>query len=147
MIELFRFAIGYLVKQSDTVGLRPESHLPGTGERRIFNLKQLFAVEGYVETRGFEVNAQAVPGISRDRNGNPITSLPADNVEGTEDSAYSLVENDIVLKRIGPGHIIIVRISRPPATPAARSWEPPTALNFTSTNSSLMLVSFFRSSG
>src|ERR1700722_17973258 len=31
--------------------------------------------------------------------------------------------------------------------PAARSWEPATALNLTSTKPSLMLVSFLRSSG
>src|SRR5450631_357736 len=113
-IHLFRFSVSDLIKQRYTVGLGPQPNLAGIGESGILDLKQLFAVEGYAEARGFEVDAQAVPGVGRDRNANSIAPLPAYNVERASDTVDGLIENDIVFKRIGPGHIVIVRVFRPP---------------------------------
>src|SRR5882757_6887887 len=98
---LFRFAIAYLVKQRDAVGLGPQADLACVGEGRILDLEQLFAVEGYLEAPTGKVDAQAVPNVGGDRNVNSVASLPADNVERTADAVHGLVENDIVLKRIG----------------------------------------------
>src|SRR3979409_1202086 len=55
-----------------------------------------------------------MPAVSSAMNGTPIPALPADNVERTADTVDGLVKDDIVLKRIGAGHIIIVRIPCPP---------------------------------
>src|SRR6266851_4447508 len=113
-IGLFCLAVGHLVKQRHAVGLCPQPHLSGIGERGILDLKQLFAIEGHAEARAFEVDTQAVPGVNWNLNGCPITSLPPDNIERTADTVDGLVKNDIVLKRVGPRHIIIVRIFCPP---------------------------------
>jgi hypothetical protein len=43
-----------------------------------------------------------VPGVSGYRNGNSVTTFAADNVKLAADAADGLVENDIVLKRVGP---------------------------------------------
>jgi hypothetical protein len=57
---LLRFAVGYLVKQRDPVGLGPKPYLAGIGECGILDLEQLFAVVGNGEARGFEVDTQAM---------------------------------------------------------------------------------------
>src|SRR6266403_527711 len=55
-----------------------------------------------------------MPGVGRHRNSNPVASLPANNVKRTADAIDGLVENEIILKRIGPDDVVIVRISCPP---------------------------------
>src|SRR5437899_12204460 len=55
-----------------------------------------------------------MPGTRRHGYVNAITSLAADNVERTAHAVDRLVENDIVLQRIGPGHVVIVGVFRPP---------------------------------
>jgi hypothetical protein len=55
-----------------------------------------------------------MPGVSRHRNLDPVTSFPADNIKRAADAVDGLVQNEIVLKGVGPDDVIIVRISRPP---------------------------------
>jgi hypothetical protein len=55
-----------------------------------------------------------MPGVGRHRNGNPVAALPADNVKRTADAVDGLVENEIVLKGVGPDNVVIIRISCPP---------------------------------
>ena len=61
--ELFRVAVGHLVKQGDAIGLRPQPHHPRIGESGILDLKQLMAVERRSEAVGFEIDTQAMPGV------------------------------------------------------------------------------------
>jgi hypothetical protein len=76
-----------------------------------------------------------------------FTPLPPDNIERTAGAFDGLVKNDIVLKRVGPRHIIIVRIFCPPNNAGGTVLDLAMALNFISTKPSLILVSFLRSSG
>lgn len=54
--KLFGVAVGYLVKQRDAVGLGPQPHLAGIGERGILDFEQLFAFERHAEARASKVN-------------------------------------------------------------------------------------------
>src|SRR5215218_6592549 len=55
-----------------------------------------------------------MPGARRNGYVGAVAAFAADNIERTADAIDSLVENDIVLKRVGPGHVVIVRVFRPP---------------------------------
>src|SRR5882672_7256578 len=55
-----------------------------------------------------------MPGVGRHRNSNPVASLPANDVKRTADAVDGFVKNEIVLQRVGPDHVIIVRISCAP---------------------------------
>src|SRR5262249_5254685 len=60
------------------------------------------------------VHAQGKPRIGRDRNRDSVASLPADDIKCAAHTFDSLVEHDVVLERIGPDHVVVVRISSPP---------------------------------
>src|ERR1700704_7097383 len=111
---LFRFSVSDLIKQRDPVGLGPQPHLAGIGERRIFPLKQLFSVERDGEARALEADAQAMPGVGRNLHVSSVTALAADDIDRASDTVDGFVEHDIVLKGIGPDHVVIARVSRPP---------------------------------
>src|SRR5882757_344827 len=112
--RLFRFAVGDLIEQRHAVGLGPKPDLAGIGEGGILDLEQLSAIEGHAEARAAEVDAQAVPGVGRNLDIGSVASLAADNVERTSDAVDGLVENDVVLEGIGPCHVVVVRVLRPP---------------------------------
>src|SRR5499425_2043447 len=64
------------------------------------------------------LHAQGKPRIGRDRNRDSVASLPADDVKCAAHAFDGLVEHDVVLERIGTGHVIVGRISGPPDDPA-----------------------------
>src|SRR5882757_2107102 len=113
-IRLLRFSVGNLIEQHHAVGLSPQPDLAGIGEGGIFDLEQLVAVEGHAEARAAEVNAQALPRVGRNLDVGAVPSLAADNVERASDAVDGLVENDVVLKGIGPRHVVVVRVLCPP---------------------------------
>src|SRR5450432_2893256 len=76
--------------------------------------RTVVAVVGHAEARRFEVNTQAVPGVSRNLSIDSVTSLAANDVERTADTVDGLVKHDIILQRVGPGHIVILRVFRSP---------------------------------
>ena len=55
-----------------------------------------------------------MPAVGWDRSGNPVASLPPNDVKWTAHAVDGLVKNDIVLKRVGTDHVIIIRILCPP---------------------------------
>src|SRR5882757_950925 len=71
-------------------------------------------VERRSEAVGFEIDTQAMPGVSRHRNLNPVTAFAANNVKRAADAVDGLVQNEIVLKGIGPDDVVIVLIFCPP---------------------------------
>ena len=114
MPEQFCCAVTQLVKQGDAVGLGPEAHLSSIGKGGILDLEQRLAVEGNAEARSVEVDTQAMPGVGRNPDISSVTASAADDVERASNAVDGLVENDIILKRIGPDHVVIVRVFRPP---------------------------------
>src|SRR5882672_6964993 len=98
--RLLRFSVGDLIEQHHAVGLSPQPDLAGIGEGGIFDLEQLFAIEGHAEARAAEVDAQAVPGVGRNLDVDSVASLAADNVERASHAVDGLVENDVVLEGV-----------------------------------------------
>src|SRR5262249_3122462 len=62
----------------------------------------------------FELHAEGKPLIGWDRNRDPVASLPADDVNSAAHAFDGLVQPDVVLERIGAGHIVVVGMSGPP---------------------------------
>src|SRR5262249_60153374 len=85
---------------------------------RVFGLEPLSAVVEDAKAAAFELYAQRKPLIGWDRNRDPVASLPADDVKCAAHALDGLVEHDVVLERIGTGHVVVVRISGRPADPA-----------------------------
>src|SRR5262249_120569 len=112
--NLFRYPVGDFVEQRHTIGLCPQSDLSRIRESRVFDLEQLKAVVEDAKAATFELHPESKPLIGRNRNRDPVASLPADDVKCAAHACDGLVEHDIVLKRIGTGHIVVVRISGPP---------------------------------
>src|SRR5499425_1751425 len=112
--NLFRYPVGDFVEQRHTVGLCPQSDLSRSRESRVFDLEQLSAVVENAKAVAFELHAQGKPLIGWDRNRDSVASLPTDDVKWTAHALDGLVEHDVVLERIGTGHVVVVRISGPP---------------------------------
>src|SRR6516162_3650666 len=102
------------VEQRHTVGLCPQSDLSRSRESRVFDLEQLSAVVENAKAVAFELHAQGKPLIGWDRNRDSVASLPTDDVKCAAHALDGLVEHDVVLERIGTGHVVVVRISGPP---------------------------------
>src|SRR5215831_15327029 len=112
--NLFRSPVGNFVEQRHTVGLCPQSDLSRIGESRVLDLEQLLAVVEDAKAAASELHAKSKPLMGWDRNCDPVASLPADDVKCAAHACDGLVEHDVVLERIGTGHIVVVRISGPP---------------------------------
>src|SRR5215831_5708638 len=112
--NLFRYPVGDFVEQRHTVGLCPQSDLSRSRESRVFDLEQLSAVVENAKAVAFELHAQGKPLIGWDRNRDSVASLPTDDVKCAAHALDGLVEHDVVLERIGTGHVVVVRISGPP---------------------------------
>src|SRR5262249_345394 len=112
--NLFRHPVGNFVEQRHTVGLCPQSDLSRSRESRVFDLEQLSAVVENAKAAAFELHAQGKPRIGRDRNRDSVASLPADGTKWGAHTFDGLVEHDVVLERIGPDYVVVVRISSPP---------------------------------
>src|SRR5262249_11542861 len=74
----------------------------------------LSAIVEDAKAAAFELHAQRKPFIGWDRNRDPVAPLPADDVKCAAHAFDGFVEHDIVLERIGTGHVVVVRISGPP---------------------------------
>src|SRR5438132_11417150 len=112
--NLVRCPVEDFVEQRHTVRLCPQSDLSRISESRVFDLEQLLAVVDDAKAATFELHAEGKPLIGWNRNRNPVASLPADDVKCAAHAFDVLIKHDVVLERIGTGHIVVVRISGPP---------------------------------
>src|SRR5215468_11810421 len=112
--NLFRCPVGDFVEQRHTIGLCPQSDLSPMRESRVFDFEQLSAVVEDAKAAPMELHAEGKPLIGRDRDRDPVASLPADDVKCAAHTFDGLVEHDVVLECIGTDHVVVVRISSPP---------------------------------
>src|SRR5262252_4376825 len=112
--NLFRYPVGDFVEQRHTIGLCPQPDLSRSRESRVFDLEQLSAVVENAKAVAIELHAQGKPRIGWDRNRDSVASLPADDIKCAAHTFDGLVEHDVVLERIGPDYVVVVRISSPP---------------------------------
>ena len=79
--NLFRYPVEDFVEKRHTIGLCPQSDLSRMRESRVFDFEQLSAVVVDAKAAAFELHAQRKPLIGRDRNRDPVASLPTDDVK------------------------------------------------------------------
>src|SRR6516225_9652413 len=145
--NLFRYPVGDIVEQRHAISLCPQSDLSRIRESLVFDLEQLLAVVEDAKAAAFELHTQRKPRIGWDRNRDPVASLPANDVKCAAHACDGLVEHDVVLERIGTGHIAVVRISGPPDDSARAILGAGNGLELHLNEAVLMSVSSFNSRG
>src|SRR5262249_9801431 len=116
--DLFLLAKGKGTESRDTVGLGPKAHHAGFRKRRILDLEQRLVVEDDFKAGAGNLDPQGVPLIGRHRRVYAIATLASDDVERVANTIHGLVEDDVVLKGVGPNDVVVVCILSAPDEPA-----------------------------
>src|SRR5687768_8135540 len=89
----------------EAVGLRPQPHPPRPREGAVSRAEELLAVERDPEAVALDPEPQLLP--------HPGRYLDVDTRELLPFAVYHLVETDVVLERVGPGDVVVVRLLEP----------------------------------
>src|SRR4051812_9450905 len=105
---------GELVKQRHAVGLGPEPDHSAIAEGGILDFEQRPAVEADRKAAAGKIDPQVEPLVCRHCNPDAIAAAAPDDIERAADTLHGLVENDVVLKRVGTSHVVVVRVPGAP---------------------------------
>src|SRR5262245_42347480 len=103
-----------LIEQRHAVSLGPQADLAGITECRILDLEHALAAVDDPKPVAPELHPQAEPRVGWNRSPDPVTSPAPDDVERAAHAADRLVQDNVILQRIGTHDVIVVRIPDPP---------------------------------
>ena len=95
-----------IVEQGDAVRLRPNADFAGILERDVLRVEQVLAIEDDFECAATELDAQSVPFAVLHGEVRPLELRPL--------AFDEMVDSDIVLQRVCPADVVIVRVLRAP---------------------------------
>jgi hypothetical protein len=100
-------------EQRDAVGLGPDAHAAGFGERRILDLEEFRAVEEHREKVSGELHAQGVPPAGRHRCVRAVATAASAQRERGALAVNRLVGHDVVFEGVPADDVIVVGVARP----------------------------------
>src|SRR6266436_1350002 len=99
-----------VVELDDRVRFRPHAEFASIGEGRVVRVDDLLAVIEDLDVIADHLHGQVVPDAGLD--------LPVPSVESDALAFHDVVQVDVVLERVRPRDVVVVRVLEPPDDPA-----------------------------
>src|SRR5712671_2686919 len=102
--------ITQVIEHGHAVGLGPKADIASL-EGRVLDVDERLAIVSRTEPRPCDLDPQSVPLTRRSRHVDAVPGFAPDSIERAANAVDSLIENQVVLERVGTHHIVVVAIA------------------------------------